>query len=149
WTLTVFNQTATSCPTNYDDHPIYTGTPAFGTTTCTCSCVAQAGNCQGSLTVTVAPGRRTDTCSVKLVTNATVNGSNCITASTPRVEAASATFMPSNSGSCSNTLNTDPTQLTKPTAQHWCDVPAQSAETVCNGAAPTGYSVCIMRAENQ
>lgn len=146
WTLSAFNPAATSCPAGFADHPIYSGMATIGNTACTCGCtVTQAGTCQGTLTVLIAPGQGVDTCSVTLASGATVNGANCIPAVAPRVESAQATFTGTGQGGqCTSSTITNASQLMKPTAQHYCDVPPASSDAVCNGTAPTGYASCII-----
>jgi hypothetical protein len=142
WTLTAFNPAAASCPTGFTDHAIYSGTATIGSTACTCGC--NVTPCQGTLTVLIAPGQGTDTCTVGYVSGAATDGSNCIAAATPRVEAAQATFASTSGGQCTNTTMVNSAQLMKPTAQHYCDVPTASSDAVCNGTAPAGYSACII-----
>lgn len=151
WTLVAFSPTAASCPAGYVDHAVLSGSGTLGPTACTCGCtVSQPGTCQGTLSVSVAPGQGVDTCTVTLTSGAAVNGSNCIQAATPRVESALATFSGNGQGgSCTDSTTPNSSQLTKPPAQHYCDVPAANSDAVCNGTAPAGFSACIARTGTQ
>jgi hypothetical protein len=148
WTLALFNTSLTSCPSGFDEH-VVAGTPAIGTGACSCSCsVGAPGQCgQGSLAMLTNPGHGNDTCSIAWFT-AQVSGSQCVAVPA----AAQGTFgnfqaspLPAaaTGGTCSSTAQTNQSAVSEP-AQRFCDVPTASADAVCNGSPPSGFSACIM-----
>jgi hypothetical protein len=54
-----------------------------------------------------------------------------------------ATPLPPQGGSCTGTAQPNTGQLTAPT-QRFCDVPSASANSVCAGTVPAGFSACIV-----
>lgn len=148
WSLAVFNTGIDLCPLGFTEH-IQSGTPSVAAGACSCSCsVTQPGACgTGSLTLTGAPGHGIDTCTSAWFT-ASVNGSQCIgvpAGSQVPFEAFQAT--PSGStaqgGTCSGLALSNPAALSEPAAR-FCDVPAPSADAVCAGSPPAGFSACII-----
>jgi hypothetical protein len=153
WSPAVFNTGLDPCPAGFAEHVVL-GTPSVAAGACSCSCsVTQPGACggQGSLTLTGAPGHGVDTCTSPWFT-ATVNGAQCIAvpaASQLAFEAYQATPVAATGqgGACSSAVQSNPGALSEP-AQRFCDVPAPSADAVCAGTAPAGFSACIVAAGN-
>ncbi len=148
WSLAVFNTATDSCPTGFGEHITF-GTPSVAAGACSCTCsVTGAGSCgDGSLAMLTNPGHGNDACSIAWFT-ATVNGSQCIPVPAAAQGAlgnfqATALAASGGGGTCTSAAHANAGSLTEPT-QRYCDVPAASADAVCNGSPPTGFSSCIV-----
>lgn len=148
WSLAAFNTGLDSCPTGFAEHVVL-GPPAIGAGACSCSCsVTQPGACgQGSLAMSTNPGHGNDACTTPWFT-ATVNGSQCIAVPAAAQDAlgnfeATALAATGQGGTCGGAVQSNPASLSEP-PERFCDVPAASADAVCNGTVPTGFSACII-----
>jgi hypothetical protein len=150
WSLVAYNTAIDSCPTGYSE-TIVSGTPVIAPGACTCSCtVTQTGSCgSGSLAMLTNPGHGNDTCVMQWFT-ATVNGSQCI--AVPAAQQGNlgnfqASPLPASGagGACTSTAHATTGAVTEPT-QRYCAVPTASADAVCNGNPPAGFSACIISA---
>ncbi|MBV9946152.1 MAG: hypothetical protein JOZ69_04820 [Myxococcales bacterium] len=146
WTLAVFASAPHACPATFTAHDA-SGPPVIGPTACSCDCaVTRDGDCQTG-TIQVDVGRGAD-CSTATLSGA-VSGGDCEALAdsldAPAKTSIQVAPLPPQGGACtSGTAQSDPTQLTLPAARY-CDVPTASAEAVCGGAAPAGFSACIVR----
>jgi hypothetical protein len=150
WSLVAYNTAIDSCPTGYSEN-IVSGTPAVAAGACTCSCsVTQAGSCgSGSLAMTTNPGHGNDSCVTPWFT-ATVDGAQCIPVPSAQQGnlgnfQASPLAATATGGACTSTAHPLAGALTEPT-QRTCSVPGTSADAVCNGNPPAGFSACIVSA---
>jgi hypothetical protein len=145
WSLAVYDLGVASCPANFTAHDV-SGPPSVGGGACSCTCgVTQDGTCTvGTLMVSSSSGNGT-LCNMTTFSGA-VNGPGCtplavtFTITGPTRDQAS--VLPPQGGTCSDVSNADATQVSTPAARY-CDVPADSADSVCNGAAPPGFAACI------
>ena len=148
WTVAAYGVGPSSCPAAFTEHDVL-GTPSVGANACSCNCTVTAdGSCtQGTLTV-YGNHDTTSFCSELVLPATQISSSHCLSAggaSTMTASHGQATPLPPQGGSCSSTSMSDPTQVSTPPARY-CDVAPASAESLCGGAAPTGFAACVMTA---
>jgi hypothetical protein len=143
WSLALFETGRAACPADGSaSHDAVAGGDA-GPGACTCSCkMGGPVSCETG-TLQLASGAATAACGGP-ATSVAVSSEFCATlpeaVAMPAYMAVPA--LPP-SGSCSATVATNPADLTKDDVR-WCDVPSGGAESVCTGAAPAGFSACIV-----
>ncbi len=150
WSLALFNTATDPCPTGFAEH-IVSGTPVIGAGACSCTCsVSQQADCSsGMLTGLTNPGHHNDACVNTWPTAGpfAFSGGQCVpiqAADQGTLGNFQATPLPPQGGACSSSaVQANTGQLTEPT-QRFCDVPAASADAVCGGSPPAGFSACIV-----
>ncbi len=145
WSLAFYETGRASCPAGSSgSHDAVAGGDA-GAGACSCSCkVGGPVSCETG-TLQLASGGATAGCG-GAKTSVAVSAEFCAplpTAVQMPAYMAVPTLPPS--GACTATVATNPSDLTKDDVR-WCDVPASGADDVCTGAAPPGFSVCIVHA---
>ncbi|HXN31616.1 MAG TPA: hypothetical protein VN894_07140 [Polyangiaceae bacterium] len=147
WRLALYTVGPDACPSNFTAHDVY-AEATVGPTACSCACsVTQDGDCmQGSMTVSGDPEDNGPTCPTPLF-SMDVSGAACLTVppNAPTLSLPTRTQaspLPAQGGACSGTAQVDPTQVSTAAARY-CDVPASSADSVCSGALPSGFAICI------
>ncbi len=151
WTVAIYDLGPDVCPTGFTDHDVQ-GPATLGSTACGCACdVTADGSCTDGTLSTFGDTANPNACGVAWFTVPITADSVCTTipATVPAPRAIPESFeaapLPGQGGTCASTVQSDPTQLVAPAARY-CDVPAASAESVCNGTVPSGFAACIARA---
>jgi hypothetical protein len=146
WSVVAYEQAQDACPASLGNaHDEYTGaTSAAGACTCECQVTTPPTCTMG--TVATAYGTTGTTCPTP-GESFTVNGSTCtaLPAAGGLVLNFQASPVPLSGGACSGTAQSNTGDVTKDGVRY-CDVPAASAEAVCEGTAPAGFAACIVSA---
>ncbi|MBV9950285.1 MAG: hypothetical protein JOZ69_25825 [Myxococcales bacterium] len=147
WSAVIFDPGLGPCPATFTEHVVL-GAPSVAAGACSCACTVTApGTCgRGSLALTGAPGHGVDTCTSAWFT-ANVTGPECIAVPASAQNGfdsiqASPLSATGQGGTCSSQATSDPAALSEP-PQRYCDVPPASAQAVCAGNPPAGFSACI------
>ena len=142
WSLVAYEPSQVSCPAGYTASYDALANPqaAAGACTCTCSMTSQPTCDDGTLHINWGSS---STCPSSILPLG-VGGGGC-TQMQPGGPAANAISIPPLSlsgGACSGFAVGDVSKVTT-TEVRYCVVPGASAEGVCGGAAPSGFSACI------
>jgi hypothetical protein len=148
WTLVAYETGRAACPAGLGmAHPEYAGaTVSAGACTCACNVTTQPTCDVGTLSTqwTQTAASPSSPCP-NTGGQIAFDGPGCVSlpgnASVP--QGFSAEALPPAGGMCTGVVMPDPTKLSLTPAQY-CDVPAASAEAVCEGTTPSGFTACIV-----
>jgi hypothetical protein len=149
WTLVAYETSRAACPAGLGmAHPeVAEATIAAGACACSCSITTPPTCDVGTLATqwtesAASPSSACPNAGPQLA----INGATCVPLSSfseGPPAGFSAEPIPFAGGACTGVVMPDPTKLSLSLVQY-CDVPAASAEDVCEGTVPSGFSACIV-----
>jgi hypothetical protein len=146
WALVASEASRAPCPAGYGgSHDEVAGaTAGAGACACSCTITAQPSCDQGSLSTQWA-GQPSPGICPNAASQLPVSGSACmgLTPMTQLQQAFSAEALPPTGGTCTGSVNPDPSKVTK-NGVRTCVPPPSSAEALCNGLAPAGFAACLV-----
>jgi len=148
WTLVAYETGRAACAAGLGTaHPEYAeATLSPGACSCACSVTTQPTCDVGTLSTQWAQGVSSPSSPCPDPGGQfSIDGPGCVgvPADVALPQSFSAQPIPLAGGACTGIVMPDPTKLSLSPVQY-CDVPAASAEAVCAGDAPSGFSACIV-----
>jgi hypothetical protein len=148
WALALYESGRVACPPGYGSahDEVQGATPGAGACGCSCTMTSPPTCAFGTLSTqwSSQPPFPGPLPCANGGTAVPVNGAGCTQLSQAGRLAAgfSAEPLQSSGGSCTATVNPDPTKVAKNVVRT-CNVPSPKADGVCSGSAPAGFSACI------
>lgn len=148
WTLVAYETGRAACPASLGmAHPEYAeATLTAGACSCGCNVTTQPTCDVGTLSTQWTQGASSQNSPCPNAGGQfSINGPGCVPVpgGVALPQGFSAEPVPFVGGTCAGVVVPDPTKLALSPVQY-CDVPAASAEAVCEGTTPSGFSACIV-----
>jgi hypothetical protein len=137
WSLVVYASAGAACPADFAAHDLFGGSSA-APASCSCSCdVTETPACGLGTLATELGGTCTQAGS-----SIDFTGGACVPITASLAAHFGASALAPQGGACASSPQADSSQVSKAPARY-CEVPAASADAVCNGSPPAGFASCI------